>query len=79
MNATFYIAYIFDNYVSVFSYPLQANVFHVFTLWGMFLGIAPLLTKAIALSAMMVMNSNATTNFSLVIEKFSFCDSMENI
>ena len=69
MNATFYIAYIFKNYVSVFSYPLQANVFHVFTLWGMFLGIAPLLTKAIALSAMMVMNINATTKSSLVIEK----------
>ena len=61
------IADIFKKYVSVFSYPLQANVFHVFTLWGMFLGIAPLLTKAIALSAMMVMNINATTKFSLVI------------
>ena len=55
---------------SVFiSYPLQANVFHVFTLWGMFLGIAPLLTNAIVLSAMMAMNNNATTNFGLVIEK----------
>ena len=69
MNATFYIAYTFENYVSVFSYPLQANVFHVFTLWGMFLGIAPLLTNAIVLSAMMAMNNNATTNFGLVIEK----------
>ena len=55
--------------MSVFSYPLQANVFHVFTLWGMFLGIAPLLTKAIALSAMMAININATKEFGLVIEK----------
>ena len=63
-----FIANIFQKYESVF-YPLQANVFHVFTLWGMFLAIAPLLTQAIVLSAMMVMNINATTNFSLVIEK----------
>ena len=68
MKTTLPCKYLYKN-VSVFSYPLQANVFHVFTLWGMFLGIAPLLTKAIALSAMMVMNINATTNFSLVIEK----------
>ena len=63
------IADIFKKYVSVFTYPLQANVFHVFTLWGMFLGIAPLLTKAIALSAMMAININATKEFGLVIEK----------